>query len=106
VYLVAGALLLAGCGGGSSNSSSMMQPPPPPPPPPPPTLDPQYLASAQSPFAAGCDAAASPGTVYTNAEVEPSLAVNPQNTRNLVAAWHLRPFLPPVTDARAPRPNG
>ena len=25
--------------------------------------------------------------MYTNAEVEPSLAVNPQNTRNLVASW-------------------
>ena len=29
----------------------------------------------------------SPGTLYANAEVEPSLAVNPQNTRNLVASW-------------------
>jgi hypothetical protein len=90
VYLVAAALLLAGCGGGSSNSSAMMQPPPPaspPPPPPPPTIDPQYLASAHSPFAAGCEGVASPGTLFPNAEIEPSLAVNPQNTRNLVASW-------------------
>jgi len=89
VYLVAAALLLAGCGGGSSNSSILMQPPPAPPPPPPapPTLDPQYLASAPSPFAAGCDGVATPGTLFPNAEVEPSLAVNPQNTRNLVASW-------------------
>ena len=67
----------------------MMQPPtsPPPPPPPPPTLDPQYLASAQSPFAAGCEGIASQGTLFPNAEVEPSLAVNPQNARNLVASW-------------------
>ena len=88
VSLIAAALLLAGCGGGSSNSSMMMQPPPAPPPPPPaPTLDPQYLASAPSPFAAGCDGGAVPGTLFPNAEVEPSLAVNPQNTRNLVASW-------------------
>jgi len=88
-YLIAAALLLAACGGGSSNSSMMMQPPtsPPPPPPPPPTLDPQYLASAQSPFAAGCEGIASQGTLFPNAEVEPSLAVNPQNARNLVASW-------------------
>jgi len=85
VHLAVGTLLIAGCGGGSSNSATMMQPPPPPPPPP--TLDPQYVASAQSPFAAGCEGAASPGTLYTNAEVEPSLAVNPQNTRNFVASW-------------------
>jgi len=90
VCLVVAALLLAGCGGGSSNSSMMTQPPlppPPPPPPPAPTLDPQYPASAPSPFAAGCEGAASPGTLFPNAEIEPSLAVNPQNTRNLVASW-------------------
>src|SRR5712675_2453227 len=83
------ALPIAGCGGGSSNSSMMQSSPPPSPPPPPPvpTLDPQYLASAPSPFATGCDGGAVAGTLYANAEVEPSLAVNPLNARNLVASW-------------------
>jgi len=81
-------LALAACGGGS-NSSGMTtpQPPPPPPPPPPPTLDPQYRVSAASPFAANCDGVPAAGTLYTNAEVEPSLAINPTNPQNIVAAW-------------------
>jgi hypothetical protein len=43
--------------------------------------------SAASPFAAGCDGVAVVGTLYTNAEVEPSLAINPANPQNVVAAW-------------------
>ena len=78
--------LLAGCGGGSSNSSSGSMPPPPPPPPLP-VFDPAYLASAPSPFAAGCDGVAVNGTVYVNAEVEPYVAVDPQNGQRLVAVW-------------------
>ena len=88
--LSASVLLMSGCGGGSSNSPAVMQPPPPPsppPPPPPPTLDPQYRASAHSPFALNCEGAAISGTVYTNAEVEPSLAINPANTHNLIGVW-------------------
>src|SRR5579863_3147280 len=89
------ALATPGCGGGSSNSPTMMPPPPPapppapppPPPPPPPTLDPIYLASAASPFTANCDGVAAAGTLYPNAEVEPSLAINPTDTRNFVASW-------------------
>jgi hypothetical protein len=85
-FVLAGAMFsLAGCGGGSSNSSASMTPPPPPPPPPP-ALDPQYLASAASPFPAGCEGT-SPGTVYINAEVEPFLAINPADTRNLAGVW-------------------
>jgi len=81
-------LLLAGCGGGSNSSGTTSQPPPPPPPPPPgPTLDPQYRVSTASPFVTGCDGNAAPGTLYINAEVEPSLAINPLNTQNIVAAW-------------------
>jgi hypothetical protein len=77
-------LSIAGCGGGSNSSSMTTQPPPPPPPP---TLDPQYRASAPSPFALNCEGAALGGTVYPNAEVEPSLAINPMNTLNLIGAW-------------------
>jgi hypothetical protein len=81
-----GAFLLtaAGCGGGS-NSTSMTQPPPPPPPPP--ALDPQYRVSATSPFAGNCDGASAGDTFYSNAEVEPTLAINPSNTLKMAAAW-------------------
>ncbi|MEP6940586.1 MAG: sialidase family protein [Rudaea sp.] len=88
--VLATALLLASCGGGSSNSpapSPAPAPPPPPPPPPPPALDAQYRASAPTPFAAGCDGVAAVGTLYVNAEVEPSLVANPADGRNLIASW-------------------
>jgi hypothetical protein len=45
-------------------------------------------ASAPSPYAPGCDGATPPGSVaYAHSEVEPSLAVNPQNPANLIGAW-------------------
>ncbi|WP_207215846.1 sialidase family protein [Pseudolysobacter antarcticus] len=93
IALFGAVLALAGCGGGSSNSPTtpLVTPPPitPPPPPAPPVVvvDPQYLASALSPFAAGCDGVAAAGVLYVNAEVEPYLAINPQNTHNLAAVW-------------------
>ncbi|MDR3385977.1 MAG: sialidase family protein [Rudaea sp.] len=84
-------LSLGACGGGSSNSTpAAVSPPPPPPSPPPvpvPTLDPQYLASAPSPFVAGCDGVAQDGTVYPNAEVEPYLAIDPLNPQHLIGVW-------------------
>ncbi|MBK8321306.1 MAG: exo-alpha-sialidase [Betaproteobacteria bacterium] len=43
------------------------------------------LASAASPFPAGCGGAG--GTNYVNAEVEPHLAVNPRDANHLLAAW-------------------
>lgn len=46
-----------------------------------------YLASAASPFASGCDGVAAVGTVYVNAEVEPYVAVDPQNGQHLAAVW-------------------
>jgi hypothetical protein len=49
--------------------------------------DPQFTASAASPFAPGCDGVAATGAVYANAEVEPMLAVNPTNLANLVGVW-------------------
>ena len=78
------ALLFAGCGGGSNSSSPTLQQTPPPQPA---SLDPQYRASAASPFAAGCDGVAAAGILYTNAVVEPSLAINPADPQNIVAAW-------------------
>ncbi|MGA9341424.1 MAG: sialidase family protein [Rhodanobacteraceae bacterium] len=83
----------AGCGGSSNSSSSTPPPSPPPAPPPPvpppptPPLEPQYLASATSPFGANCDGATPVGTLYVNAEVEPSLAVDPSNGSLLNAVW-------------------
>ncbi|MGA9420993.1 MAG: sialidase family protein [Rhodanobacteraceae bacterium] len=84
--------VLAACGGSSNSSSSAPPPPPstpPPPPPPPPTpaLDPQYLASTPSPFANNCDGVAPVGTLYVNAEVEPSLAIDPNDGSVLNAVW-------------------
>ena len=43
------------------------------------------LVSGPSPFAAGCESSA--GTLYVNAEVEPSLAANPGNPNHLLAMW-------------------
>jgi hypothetical protein len=42
--------------------------------------------SGSDPFA-GCVNANEPGTVYTNAEVEPQVAVNPANGANVIGAW-------------------
>lgn len=53
----------------------------------PPGPDPQYRVSAASPFAAGCDGVAPDGTVYPDAEVEPSFVINPRDGTNIVAAW-------------------
>lgn len=86
-FVLGFALLIGGCGGGGGGGSAGTTMPPPPPPPPPPAVDPQHLASAPTPFAAGCDGPAQNGTIYANAEVEPYLALNPLNPQNLAAVW-------------------
>ena len=50
-------------------------------------LDPQYRASAASPFAGNCDGVPASGVVYANAEVEPSLAIAPGNGASMAAVW-------------------
>lgn len=50
-------------------------------------LPPQYRVSPLSPFAANCEGVSQVGTNYPNAEVEPSVSVNPTNPDNLVGAW-------------------
>ncbi len=50
-------------------------------------LPPQYRVSPVSPFLPNCEGAGQTGTAYLNAEVEPSVAVNPSNTDNLIGAW-------------------
>ena len=52
-----------------------------------PGADPQYRVSAASPFSDGCDGVPADGIVYDQAEVEPTLAINPHDTTNVVAAW-------------------
>jgi len=46
------------------------------------------LVSGPSPFnAPGCNGAPQTGTVYPNAEVEPWVAVNPKNPKNIIGVW-------------------
>ena len=80
---------MSGCGG-SSNSATPGTPPavpPSSPPPSAPSLDPAYRVSGASPFASNCDNGTTGGTAFVNAEVEPSFAVNPTDSQNLVAVW-------------------
>ena len=52
------------------------------------TVSPLVRVSGPSPYAS-CVNAGEPGTVYTNAEVEPYVAVNPGNPKNIMAAGPL-----------------
>jgi hypothetical protein len=45
------------------------------------------LVSGPSPFTPGCEGVAQSGTNFQNAEVEPWLAVNPANTKNLIGVF-------------------
>jgi hypothetical protein len=47
---------------------------------------PLVVVSGPSPFA-GCSAPGTSDTVYQNAEVEPRLAINPTNPRNMIGVW-------------------
>lgn len=68
------ALALAACSGGGGGSSPAPAPPPA-----------SGAVSGPSPFAPGCGGAN--GTLFVNAEVEPSLAANPANPSHLLAMW-------------------
>ena len=51
------------------------------------TLTPPTVTSGPSPFSS-CNAGSAPGAVnYTNAEVEPWVAVNPQHSNNIIGVW-------------------
>jgi hypothetical protein len=69
---LAAALVACGDGGGGSG---------------PDTTPPIPGVSDTTPFTPGCDGAPSIATLYTNAEVEPFIAVNPLNPANLVGVW-------------------
>ena len=51
------------------------------------TPPPQYRVSASSPFFVGCDGVAATGTLFSNSEVEPSVAINPLDPNNLIGVW-------------------
>lgn len=93
VGLIALLITLAACGGGSSNSSTpppppaTPPPPTPPPPPPSPTLDPEYRATASSPFTSNCEGVAISGSVAVSSEVEPHFAIDPGNPQRFYGAW-------------------
>ncbi len=74
--------LVAACGGSSSGGTVTPIPQPPPF-----TSVQQIRVSQPSMFTAGCDGVAASGTLYTNTAVEPTLAANPFNPLNLIAAW-------------------
>ncbi|WP_166211175.1 FG-GAP-like repeat-containing protein [Cognatiluteimonas telluris] len=48
---------------------------------------PAFQVSASTPFTSGCDGQDASGAVYANAEVEPTLAVNPRDSRIVIGAW-------------------
>ena len=75
-------LALGACSGGGSGGSSTVTPTIPVTPP-----TPTGLVSSASAFTAICAGVANPGTLYPNAEVEPSLAINPGNPNNLIGTW-------------------
>ena len=83
--LIASLLLVASCSGGGGGGSSPAPAPTPAPTPAPPPAG-LLRVSPPTPFAAGCNGAQA-GTLYINAEVEPSLAINPLNANNVVASW-------------------
>ena len=74
--------LLAACSGGGGGSSGT---PAAPTPPTPPVNSPTGLVSIASPFPGACGGTG--GTAYINAEVEPSLAIDPLDANHLVASW-------------------
>jgi hypothetical protein len=50
-------------------------------------VDPLVTVSGPSPFIRGCGDAPARDRAFANAEVEPSLATNPANPNNAIAAW-------------------
>lgn len=82
--LVVSALLTACSGGGSDGPATSTGPGTVP------TVPPAVvtgLVSAASGFSSTCSGASNAGTLYTNAEVEPHVAINPTNPNNLIGTW-------------------
>jgi len=79
--IVALVTLVAACGGSSSGGVTPI------PPTPPFSSVKQIRVSQPSTFVPGCDGVPASGTLYANTAVEPSMAANPFNPMNLIAAW-------------------
>lgn len=75
--------LVASCGGGGGGDL----PAPPLPGAPQPPAGSGSIASAPSPMDPSCTGGTVAGTLYTNAEVEPYVAVNPTDANHLIGAW-------------------
>lgn len=78
-------LLAASCsggGGGDGGGGGTVVTPPPTVP-----TTPAGLVTSASAFGINCSGVVNNGTLYTNAEVEPHLAINPTNPNNLIASW-------------------
>jgi hypothetical protein len=88
LILAALGLGLSACGGGGSSTPAPAPPAPPPPPavvfPPAPAA---WRVSGTAGFASNCDGVPATGTVYPEAEVEPHVAVSPQNALRLIGGW-------------------
>ena len=84
-FLLALSIVLVACsgGGGSSGTTTPTGPGTVP------TVPPATpgLVSGTSGFSANCSGASNQGTLYTNAEVEPHVAINPTNPNNLIGTW-------------------
>ncbi len=52
-----------------------------------PDFDLRFRASAPTQFADNCNGTPQTGTLYKNSEVEPYVAINPRNPRNLIGVW-------------------
>jgi len=81
------AVLPAGCGGGSGGGGNGPGSNPPPVTPPVYSSPSAVRVSQATPFSNGCLALQAGTTLYTNAEVEAHLAIDPSNPNHLVAAW-------------------
>jgi Neuraminidase (sialidase) len=87
LFVAATGIVVAGCGGGGGSAPPASLPPPAPPPvvfPPAPAA---WRVSGTAAFAADCDGVAPTGTLYPEAEVEPHVAVSPQNPLRLIGGW-------------------
>ncbi len=73
-------LALGACGGGGEDPGNAPAPPPA-------AGPPLVIASGPSPVAAACTGGSASGTYYADAEVEPWVAVDPTDSRRLLAAW-------------------
>lgn len=83
--LLAVSVLLVACSGGGGNSGTTTPTGPGTVPTVPPATP--GLVSGASGFAANCSGVSNQGTLYTNAEVEPHVAINPTNPNNLIGTW-------------------